>query len=575
MPYFHALATDYDGTIARDGVVDDATIASLEKLKQSGRKLILATGRQLEDLERVFARLELFDRVVAENGALLYSPAGKEVRALAPAPPADFARRLARLGVQPLSVGRVVVATWEPNETAVLRAIRELGLDLQIIFNKGAVMVLPNGVNKASGLGAALEDLGLSAHNVVAAGDAENDLAFMRVCGCAAAVANALEPVKAAANVVTAAARGAGVAELIAGWLADEARLLSAAIDRHSIPIGKSIDDEREIFLKPDGGSVLITGASGGGKSTLATALLERLASEKFQLCVFDPEGDYAGFGEAVSFGDANTAITSEAVLAAVQKLGTNVTINLLGSGVQDRPGVFASLLPGVLAIRAKYGRPHWILVDEAHHMLPRAGGPADEVRLDTRTPIVFVTVHPDTLASSVLEGVGAVLLIGRDGANLIEPLSRAFGRPCPAMPERGPEVGEAIYWACRRDDPPVLIRTEQPRNALKRHTRKYALGKLGDDRSFFFRGRERRLNIRAQNLEGFLDIGDGVDTETYLFHLRNGDFAGWLRASIKDEELADEVAEIAANQRLDATEARKLVRAAVERRYTAPAEPG
>jgi hypothetical protein len=169
---------------------------------------------------------------------------------------------------------------------------------------------------------------------------------------------------------------------------------------------------------------------------------------------------------------------------------------------------------------------------------------------------------------------IGAVLVIGHDSLGLIETLSRIFGRPCPALPERGPEVGEAIYWNCRTDEPPVLIVTEKPKGAVKRHTRKYAQGKLGDDRSFFFQGPDRRLNIQAYNLESFLDIGEGVDDETYLFHLRNGDFASWMRSSIKDEDLANEVANVAANERLDVTEARKLVGTAVEQRYTASAEP-
>ncbi len=145
------------------------------------------------------------------------------------------------------------MATWEPNEAAVLDAIRTLGLDLQIIFNKGAVMVLPNGINKASGLGAALEDLGLSAHNVVATGDAENDLAFMRTCGCAVAVGNALPAVKEAADVVTVASRGQGVAEAIDDWIDDEHTFLEAAVGRHSVPIGTTLDDKREILLRPIG----------------------------------------------------------------------------------------------------------------------------------------------------------------------------------------------------------------------------------------------------------------------------------------------------------------------------------
>ena len=181
--YYIALATDYDGTLAADGRVDEASVAALERLRGSGRKLILATGRELDDLERVFPRIDLFDRVVAENGALLYRPEDREEAPLAPPPPDRFVARLRERGVDPLSVGRVIVATWEPNEGVVFELLHELGLEHQVIFNKGAVMVLPPGVNKASGVAAALRDLGLSPHNVVGVGDAENDHAFLRSVG--------------------------------------------------------------------------------------------------------------------------------------------------------------------------------------------------------------------------------------------------------------------------------------------------------------------------------------------------------------------------------------------------------
>jgi len=396
----------------------------------------------------------------------------------------------------------------------------------------------------------------------------------MRTCGCAVAVGNALPAVKAAADVVTEALRGAGVAEAIATWIDGESRLLDAAVVRHSVPIGTTLGDRREVMLRPDRGSVLITGTSGGGKSTLATAILEQLAASKFQLCLFDPEGDYGNFADAVTFGDANTPVTPEPVLDAVRKLGTNVTVNLLGSNVEERPDVLASLFPAVLDIRAKYGRPHWILVDEAHHVLPRGRDAGDGVNLDGQMPSIFITVHPDTLATGALQSLGTVLIIGRDSLGLIDVLSRALGRPCPPLPDRGPEVGEAVHWECRTDAPPALIAVNKPKGAVRRHTRKYADGTLGEDRSFFFRGPDGAMRIRAQNLSMFLQVGDGVDRDTYLFHLRNGDFETWIRTSIKDDDLADEVANFAANHDLSIDEDRRLMRAAIEGRYTAPATP-
>jgi hypothetical protein len=212
---YSALATDYDGTLASDGAVDAPTLAALDRLRASGRKLIMVTGRELDDLRRVFPRLERFDRVVAENGALLYRPASGEEKILGGRPPDRFIETLLSRGVTPISVGRVIVATWEPHEVTVLEVIRDLGLHYQVILNKGAVMVLPAGIDKATGLAAALEDLELSPHNVVGIGDAENDQAFLKACGRAVAVANSIESLKKAADWVTAADHGAGVSELI------------------------------------------------------------------------------------------------------------------------------------------------------------------------------------------------------------------------------------------------------------------------------------------------------------------------------------------------------------------------
>jgi len=220
--HYLALATDYDGTLASDGRVDDETIAALDRLRDSGRRLILVTGRHLDDLLYVFPEINLCDWVVLENGALLYRPATREEKPLGAPPPEEFVKALQQRGVDPLAVGRVIVATWHPHENTVLDVIRDLGLEYQVIFNKGAVMVLPSGVNKASGLSAALKELGLSPHNTVAIGDAENDQALLDCCGCGVAVANALPMLKERADFVTKGDRGAGVVELINQLLASD-----------------------------------------------------------------------------------------------------------------------------------------------------------------------------------------------------------------------------------------------------------------------------------------------------------------------------------------------------------------
>src|SRR5262252_6641705 len=260
------LACDFDGTIASDGNVRDETLAALRRLRDSGRKIVLVTGREMEDLLKIFPAIEVFDRVVAENGGVLYRPASREYRALGEPPSAAFVEALRARKVSPLAVGHCIVATWQPNEGAVLDVIRDLGLELQVIFNKGAVMVLPSGLNKATGLEAALLELGLSPHNCVGVGDAENDHAFMRLCECSVAVANALPLIRDRSDWVTPTRNGDGVAELIDRLVDDDLASLESQLSRHAIPIGLRGEDE-EIRLEPYGRAVLVAGASGSGKS--------------------------------------------------------------------------------------------------------------------------------------------------------------------------------------------------------------------------------------------------------------------------------------------------------------------
>lgn len=209
-----ALATDFDGTIATDGVVDEPTQEALLRLQASKVKTILVTGRELTEFRNLGIFMQMFDMVVAENGAVLFNPFTEEIRALGAPPPERLITELTRRGV-PLSVGASIVATVEPHEVAVLETIKNLGLELQVIFNKGAVMILPSGINKASGLRAALEECKIDPTRVIGVGDAENDHAFLEICGLPVAVANALPALKEKAALVTQHSAGAGVVELV------------------------------------------------------------------------------------------------------------------------------------------------------------------------------------------------------------------------------------------------------------------------------------------------------------------------------------------------------------------------
>ena len=191
------------------------TRLALSTLRGTGVRAILVTGRELADFEALDFALTSFDLVVAENGAVLFDPHSGELRGLGTPPPPHFVEELRRRGVSPISIGLSIVATVEPHETAAIEVIKELGLEHQVIFNKGAVMILPPGVNKASGLKVALEQLRIAEADTVGVGDAENDHALLEMCGLGVAVANAIPSLKERAGWVTQAPYGAGVTELM------------------------------------------------------------------------------------------------------------------------------------------------------------------------------------------------------------------------------------------------------------------------------------------------------------------------------------------------------------------------
>jgi HAD superfamily hydrolase (TIGR01484 family) len=566
------LATDYDGTLAHDGSVDPETVDALIQLKRSGRRLVLVTGRELPDLVATFPHLDLFDRVVAENGALLFNPATKQERPLAPEPSPEFVALLRAKGVAPLSVGRSIVATWEPNEALVLEAIRDLGLELPIVFNQGAVMVLPAGVNKASGLKAALDGLSISAHNVVAVGDAENDHAFMQAAGFSVAVANALPALKEAADLVTAGKRGEGVVELVA-LLLDKDVDAFAPFKEHGLVQAAVSADQEPVYIRPHGGGALIAGLSGGGKSSLATALIEGMLAGGLHVCVFDPEGDYGALPTAVVVGDAKAPPRLSEIIKAIERPGESLVVNMLAISVEDRPAAFRGFVGALVEMHARTGRPHWIVVDEAHHVLP-AEPSVNASAKPPAVPTIFVTVDPEAVAAHALQEVDDVFALGTKPAETIRAFCKALSIDPPTLPASPQGGRRALLWRRRSVDPPQFVEPRAPAAKMERHTRKYAEGELGEDKSFYFRGPDNALNLRAQNLTIFLQMADGVDDRTWRHHLKAHDVSRWIREAIKDEDLASE-AERIEDAAPDSAKSRKAMREAIERRYTGPATTG
>ncbi|HZR69984.1 MAG TPA: HAD family hydrolase [Burkholderiales bacterium] len=560
-----ALATDYDNTLASDGRVAVAASAALDRLRASGRRAILVTGRRLDDLLRVCECCNLFDYVIAENGALLYEPQRREITPLAEPPPERFVEALRRLGVQPLELGKAIVATHAPHAAQVIEAIRGLGLELQVIFNRGAVMVLPAGVNKASGLKLALRKLGMSPHEAVGVGDAENDHSLLRLVECPVAVANAVDSIKEIAAFVTAAEAGDGVAELIDQLIADDLEHVDVRLMRRYIALGTRLDGGT-VWLPPYGQNVLVAGASGSGKSTLATGLIERFAEQLYQVCVIDPEGDYVNLQTLVTIGDQHRAPAVAEIMAVLRDPYVHANASLLGIPLADRPAYFADLIPHLQAMRIRTGRPHWLVVDEAHHLLPGHWGHTPQLLSES----LFLTVHPDRLARSVLASIDVVVAVGSSPDRTLREFTATRGLPPVELP--GPCTAKdcVACWFVRSGEAPFAMHVIPGQAERIRHHRKYAEGDVRY-KSFYFRGPAGKHNLKAQNLNVFCQIAEGIGEETWMFHLRRHDYSRWMRDVIKNRDLAAAVQDIEQRGDLGPAQTRALVRAAVEARYTLP----
>jgi hydroxymethylpyrimidine pyrophosphatase-like HAD family hydrolase len=454
---YHALACDYDGTLAPEGTILPETWAALQRLRAAGRRVLLVTGRRLEDLQQVCPDLSVFDAVVSENGAVFSKPSVPTPRLLAPAPPQAFIDRLRARGVTPLDRGGVIVATVQPHEREVVDAIRELGLELQVIFNKGAVMVLPSGVNKASGLEFALTDLGLSRHEVVGVGDGENDHAFLAHCELSVAVADAVPSLAEAADIVTRGGAGVGVIQLVDALIADDARVLTPRRPRHQIPLGLR-DDGTSFTMPPRDGTILCVGKEDGPRSALLGQVLQRLADESYQSCVIDPAGvhgaEATGKDVAVVLGVPDRAPTVPEIVAALAAPGRHLVVNLAALPPGDQPGFVAQLIAALGELRARIGRPHFLAIDRAelvfsHDSLP--GGVPEA--------LVVATGAAERLPPRLLASVSLLLSAAPGAAAGLEAAAATLCREAPRRHEVDLSPGEALAWPLTDGGSPLVLR--------------------------------------------------------------------------------------------------------------------
>lgn len=450
------LASDYDGTIATSGKADVAALLAIERLRMSGRRAILVTGRRVDDLLAVCPNLQLFDYVVAENGAVVYEPRTREQTLLAKPPPPEFVERLKELAVHPIEVGNVILGTWVPHHVAVLQAIQQTGLELQVIFNRTAVMVLPAGINKATGVEYALRKLGFSPHEAVGIGDAENDHSFLELCECAVAVANAVPSIRELAAFTTKSESGQGVAELIDELISNDLSRMEGQLQQNLIVIGLRADG-MPVAVPPYGLNILIAGPSGSGKSTVALGIVERLIERTYQVCIVDPEGDYGMLQEVITLGNQRRAASVNEALAVLEDPKINLNMNLLGIPFADRPAYFGQLFPSLQAMRTRTGRPHWIILDEAHHMLPADWGHLGRAFPQTLGETLLVTVHPEHLAPMTLSLVDAAIAVGRSPEKTLKRFADVSGRTL-VWPEAVSEQKEhAVVWFPHKGEAPVF----------------------------------------------------------------------------------------------------------------------
>jgi hypothetical protein len=298
---------------------------------------------------------------------------------------------------------------------------------------------------------------------------------------------------------------------------------------------------------------------------------MERLQEAEYQFLAIDPEGDYQTFEGAVILGESKRAPTVDEVINILQKPKSSLIINLLGMKVDDRPTFFESLLPRIQELRASTGRPHWLILDEAHHLAPKDREKSSDALPKELVSTMLITLQPNRLPEEVLALIDTVVAVGEEPAETIGQFCSACKTQCPAVRKEPLERGQALLWSRQRQGEPQLFSAAACHTDRQRHSRKYASAELTPDRSFFFRGLENKLNLRAQNLMIFVQLLEGVDDDTWLFHLRKGEYSQWFRDNIKNKELAEAAAAVEEDQNLSATDSKARIKEEIEKRFTLP----
>jgi hypothetical protein len=287
-------------------------------------------------------------------------------------------------------------------------------------------------------------------------------------------------------------------------------------------------------------------------------------------VCIIDPEGDYSTLQAVVSLGNQQRAPSVNEVLSILEDPAVSLSVNLLGLPLEDRPFFFAQLIPGLQAMGARTGRPHWLVLDEAHHMLPQHWGHAGATLPRKLGETILVTVHPDHIAPAVLAPIDIAFAIGHSPEKTLGQFAQAIGRELNWPEGLAHCPGRVVAWFMNDKAGPFAMTPQQTRAERIRRHRKYAEGDLRWH-SFWFRGPDGRHNLKAQNLAVFCQIAAGIDEPTWLYHLRNHDYSRWIREAVRDPWLADRIEPIERRADLSPQQTRDLIRGVISARYTLP----
>lgn len=546
MAFYHVVAADIDGTLTSAGELSPAALQALDRARAGRVSVVLVTGRIAGELIADFPGItEHADAMVLENGAVLLLD--DESVLLAPAVDSALDDELVSRRV-PFRRGEALVATEAKYAADVVDAIGHLGLDCQIIRNRGELMVLPAGVTKGSGLRTALSRMNRSPHNTIAIGDAENDLSMMMAAELGVAVANAVDSVASRADVVLDGRDGSGVARLLDGPIVSGAQRWCP--ERHWIDIGTFADGDAT-KLPGSQGRIVVTGPPGSGKSHLIGLMAERWILSGYGVLVVDPEGDHSELKDLdnVIVVDSRNDLPEPAQLTDMLHPRTSVVVDLSGLGPEAKSGYVHRMRSVMEAHREEYGFPHWVVYDEAHLL-----GRGEEPRWLRRGGYVLSSFAPASLPAEELDASDIVVettAVDRDAA----------------VPQT--TLRASIRYG---DSEPRPFAVARRSTVHIRHRHKYSDVALPKERRFYFRPAEGQVLPPASTMREFGIAVNQLAPESLEFHLERGDFSRWLKRTLIDTEFAAEVAswedQLAARRAADIERIRAHIVAAVQQRY-------